>query len=150
MISKMNGWAGAKKTKMQDSGELLSSTAAPFGYSNYRSEMRAFAHKKINTSTKGTKLSKDTIVNSIYSCTVHVCNWYNRTIKLYTGLSENFFAFALNEADPFNIHSETPLGENKIFSPDSRCVPTYGSSQTGLCNKVWPKVRNVKFELFHT
>ena len=100
MISKMNGWAGAKKTKMQDSGELLSSTAAPFGYSNYRSEMRAFAHKKFNTSTKGTKLSKDTIVNSIYSCTVHVCNWYNRTIKLYTGLSENFFALPLNEADP--------------------------------------------------
>ena len=39
--------------------------------------------------------------------------------------------------------------QTKIFSSHSRCLPTYGSSQTGLCNKVWPKIRNVEFELFH-
>ena len=45
----------------------------------------------------------------------------------------------------YSLHSETPPGENQIFSPDSRCVLTYGSSQTGLCNKVWPEVRSVKY-----
>ena len=38
----------------------------------------------------------------------------------------------------------------KIFSPPSRCVPTYGSSQTGLCNKVRPKVRSVRYSTLHT
>ena len=37
----------------------------------------------------------------------------------------------------------------KIFLPHSRYVPTYGSTQTGLSNKVWPKVRSLEFELFH-
>ena len=30
--------------------------------------------------------------------------------------------------------------KTKIFSPHSRCVPTYGLPQTGLWNKVWAKV----------
>ena len=38
----------------------------------------------------------------------------------------------------------------KIFSPHSRYVPTYGSSQTGLCNKVRPKERSVKYSKLHT
>ena len=40
--------------------------------------------------------------------------------------------------------------KTKIFLSHSRCVPTYGLPQTGLCNKVWVKVRSAKFDLFHT
>ena len=40
--------------------------------------------------------------------------------------------------------------KTKIFSPHSWCVPTYGLSHTGLCNKVCAKVRKVEFELLQT
>ena len=38
----------------------------------------------------------------------------------------------------------------KIFSSDWRWVPTYGSSQTGLCSKVCSKVRSIKYSKLHT
>ena len=40
--------------------------------------------------------------------------------------------------------------KTKTFSPQSRCVPTYGSYQTRLCIKVRPEVRNVKCIKLHT
>ena len=49
-------------------------------------------------------------------------------------------------------HSKTPLGEEQnIFATLTvRIYCTFGSSKTGLCNKVWAKIRSVEFELFHT
>ena len=68
--------------------------------------------------------------------------------KMYSSIFSQirlWFCFysALNTAKHHQVRT-------KIFSPDSRCVPTYGSSQAGLCNKVWPKVRSVKYSKLHT
>ena len=49
-----------------------------------------------------------------------------------------------------HVQSETTSCKNIIFSLHSRCVLTYGSSQTGLCNKVRPKVRSVQYSKLYT
>ena len=41
-------------------------------------------------------------------------------------------------------------GRTKIFSPHSRYVPTYESSQTRISNAVWSEVRSVKYSKLHT
>ena len=56
------------------------------------------------------------------------------------------FSFTLPSSNTAKLHQV----RTKIFSPDPRYVPAYGSPQTGLCNKVWPKVRSVKYSKLRT
>ena len=39
--------------------------------------------------------------------------------------------------------------KTETFSPHSRYVPTYGLSQTGLCNEVRPKIRSIQYRKLH-
>ena len=61
-------------------------------------------------------------------------------LQIFTSSHESFQTLFERFHDVVFNHTITAKHHQvrtKLFSPHSRYVPTYGSSQSGLCNKVW-------------